>query len=263
MSPSIVLNSHLKSQNMILAGVAPWVQNLLSPDAQIREVELGLFSALPEAEQASHYDRMAGLYDFVTGLNWYNRLMWGTKMSLYETFVQVALTTKEYGPLLDVAAGSCSISAAHYAASERAIVVTDLSLEMLRRAKIRLTELFQGEIPSRIFLLQADACALPFTAESFSTVLCHGSYHVLPDVDRAVAEWGRLLTDDGALFVSSLVLSGRARGDWYLRMLHRRGEVQEPGTTEQFANQVAAALELPSLPPTETEGNFAWLVSER
>jgi ubiquinone/menaquinone biosynthesis C-methylase UbiE len=244
-------------------GIPPWVQNLLSPDAQIREVEPGLFSALAKADQAAHYDRMAGLYDFVTGLTWYNRLMWGTKMSSYEAFVYVALTTNGHGPLLDFAAGSCSVSASHYAASERAIVVTDLSLEMLRRAKTRLATFFKGEIPARIFLLQADATALPFATGSFPTLLCHGSYHVLPDVDRAVAEWGRVLTAKGALFVSSLVLSGRARGDWYLKMLHRRGEVQEPRTTEQFAGQVAAALDLSSLPPTETEGNFAWLVCER
>jgi ubiquinone/menaquinone biosynthesis C-methylase UbiE len=45
-----------------------------------------------------------------------------------------------------------------------------------------------------------DACALPFEDESFDLVLGHAVLHHLPDLDRAFAEFQRVLAPGGTLF---------------------------------------------------------------
>jgi len=184
------------------------------------------------------YDGRAAAYDRLVASRLYNRLAWGAAPGDYTAFARRAVGSAS-GPLLDVAAGTATATADAYRASDRTIVVTDRSADMLRVAAERIAG--DGELRRGVRFVQADAFDLPFEPGGFDTVVCLGFLHLvdnrraLVDVLLAQARVG------GRVFVSSLVAGNRV-GDRYLRLLHRLGEVAEPRTADELADEFGVAV---------------------
>lgn len=186
-------------------------------------------SGLPDG---GAYDGRAAAYDRLVGSRLYNRLAWGTDPLDYEAFARRAVTSAS-GPLLDVAAGTATATAGAYRITNRSIVLTDRSIDMLRVAAERIAG--DGELRPGIRFVQADAFHLPFEPGGFDTVLCLGFLHLVDDPTDFVTGLRAQLASGGRAFVSSLVAGNRV-GDRYLRLLHRLGEVAAPRTADELAD---------------------------
>jgi hypothetical protein len=68
-----------------------------------------------------------------------------------------------------------------------------------------------------------------------------GMLHLFEEVTPRVTALRRCLRPGGELFLSSLVENGR-RGDAYLRLLHRAGEVAAPRTARELEEALRGAL---------------------
>lgn len=228
-------------------------------DRPLREVRPGIHSAVsPEAESAT-YDSRAEGYDQVVGSWWYNRLMWGVSTDSYRRFVRRALGAGG-GPLLDVGAGSAVFTAGAYVQSFRRLILIDRSVGMLEAARDRIAKRAGGSLPDRITLLQADATDVPLESGTVETVLSMGLFHVVEDLTSLAEELFRVLRPGGTLFATSLVTE-RAVGRLYLRLLHRAGEVAPPKAQGELRDCLELALGHPAV--IEREGNMAFLHAEK
>lgn len=180
----------------------------------------------------SVYDGRADAYDRLIGSRWYNRLLWDTSPDDYAAFAQRAVDSAP-GPLLDVAAGTATATCDAYRASDRMIVLTDQSRDMLTHAARRLAG--EGELRPGLRFVQADAFDLPFPPGGFDTVISLGFLHLVDDAVGFVNGLRAQVRPGGRVFVSSLV-AATAVGTRYLRVLHRLGEVAEPRTADQLAD---------------------------
>ncbi|MFT4215885.1 MAG: class I SAM-dependent methyltransferase [Micropruina sp.] len=195
----------------------------------------------------SVYDRGAATYDAMVGSRLYNRLAWNTDPADYAAFARRAVDSGD-GPLLDVAAGTCTATADAYLASRRPIVITDRSRGMLTLAAQRLA--VDGRPRPDTRFVQADAFALPFPPRGFETVVCLGFLHLVDDPAEFVAGLRAQLRPGGRLFVSSLVAATPV-GTRYLRFLHRLGEMATPRTADQLADMFGV--------PVRRRGSMAYL----
>ena len=235
------------------------IEDLLRSDRSLREVRPEIHSALsPEAENAT-YDSRAEGYDQVVGSWWYNRLMWGVSTERYRRFVRRALGAGE-GPLLDAGAGSAVFTAGAYVRSSRPLILLDRSVGMLRAARDRIAKRAGGSLPDRITLLQADATDVPLRNGSAETVLSMALFHVIEDLTPIAEELFRVLRPGGTLFATSLVTE-RAVGRLYLRLLHKAGEMATPRTQEELRDRLDSALDRPV--GIQREGNMAFLNAEK
>jgi len=157
----------------------------------------------------------------------YNSVMWGSSLLDYIAFARQAVTSCPNGRFLDAACGSMLFPASTYLECNRQIIAFDQSLAMLRRARKRLIDLF-GKVPERILLAQADLNDLPFRPDSFQTVLCMNVLHHFERAADLIPNIKRLLTDDGHLYLTSLVSNNRFIGDRYLKALYAMGEFVRP-----------------------------------
>ena len=126
---------------------------------------------------------------------------------------------------------------------------------MLKKGRTRLIQ-HVGRIPDNLVFLQADAFQLPFKQSAISTLLCHGAFHLLPDLPRFITECRRVLASEGDLHISSLVAE-RAFGNAYLKFLHRSGEVSPPMRADECRAILEAGMDRKV--SIRTEGNFAYL----
>jgi SAM-dependent methyltransferase len=220
----------------------------------LREVEPFLHSALPQGTPGHRYDHRARAYDRLIGSRLYNRVVWGTTIDEYHAFARSAVDSAASGWLLDAGCGTLLHTAAAYAATTRPIVVVDQSIGMLRRARQRMIEVAPHRAEEMLFL-QADLFDLPFRAGSFTTILSMGMLHLFQDFQPVVEAFRRCLRPEGHLFVSSLVVAGE-RGDGYLRLLHRAGEVAQPRSAPAVAAPLRAAFR--SSVVCRTSGNMAF-----
>jgi ubiquinone/menaquinone biosynthesis C-methylase UbiE len=230
------------------------LEQCLKSEVDVREIAPRLYSALDIEIEGARYDSVAPWYDRAVSADLYLRIAWGGRRAAQLDFVQRAFDSRDGGWVLDLAAGSSVDAAPVYASTRRPVLVVDRSLEMLRKGRERLQKL-TGALPEHVFFLQADALSLPLVDRCVSTLLCHGSFHVLPSLGIVMSEWRRVLDDSGAIFVSSLVL-GRWLGDRYLAMLHRLGEVNPPLTADGFRQTLADGIAVDF--DLHTEGNFAY-----
>ena len=109
---------------------------------------------------------------------------------------------------------------------------------MLAAARRRLVAV-AGTMPALLVLLQADASTLPFAASSFGTVLCPELLHLIENCEALTRELARAASDDAAIFVSSLMVSG-VIGRRYLDLRHRAGEVAAPQPLAELATRLNA-----------------------
>ncbi len=224
---------------------------------ELREVEPGLYSALPETEEAQHYDRLAGIYDRLIGSRLYNRWMWGSDLRDYTAFADAALRSATSGPYLDAGCGSMLFTAEVYRQAQRPVIAMDHSLEMLRRARARLQQ-GNGSIPANVVLIQADLHDLPFQAASFATVLSMGMLHLFEDGGAMLRAVRSLLLPRGRLYLNTLVLNQRW-GDHYLRFLHRRDEVAALRTVEDVRVLITATTD--HVAECRAVGNIAYAIA--
>ena len=230
----------------------------LRPDFDVRELEANLYSVFDREQSGAPYDSKAAAYDRMVSSDGYLRLAWGGRRSTIYDFLDAAFAS-DVGIILDLAAGTSVDAYRAYATTTRPTFVVDLSLEMLRMGKDRvIAEL--GRVPDNTIFLQADALDLPFKDRTLSTILCHGSFHLFPDLDTVLSEWKRTLREDGCLFVSSLVRE-RLVGNLCLVGLARLGEVSKPMSAEVVSGLVASGLGRQAR--LDVEGNFAYVRTER
>ena len=200
----------------------------LATDRPVEPTENGILSALAPERRGAPYDKHAALYDRVIGNPTYNRVVWGSKVADYAAFTEEALAAGD-GPFLDAGCGTAVFTADVYRRASRPLVLTDLSLGMLARARDRLET-------ADVTLIQADIHDLPFTPQSFATVGCFSMLHVLDDPWSALAALRPLVAPGGSLFASMLVSDGGAVARRYMPLLRRRGEFGPLHTTAAFAS---------------------------
>jgi ubiquinone/menaquinone biosynthesis C-methylase UbiE len=188
----------------------------------LRPAGNGVVSALPTDDAGAPYDRKAAVYDRVVGARAYNRVVWGTSTAAYREFASEALASGS-GPMLDAGCGSALFTAGVYRRASRPLVLVDRSVGMLVRASGRL----QG-VPAGF--VQADLSDLPFAPGCFTTVGGFGTLHVLDDPCSALSALWRQVAPRGQLFASMLV-TDRALGGAYLRVLQRAGQVGRQGVS--------------------------------
>ena len=212
---------------MILDHALDELKEVVTEDRSIRLIEDDIYSVLPDTPVAHHYDKRATVYDAIVSTRLYNRVMWGASPSDYVEFARQALNSSSDGMFLDAGCGSMLFTARTYAGSKRRILAFDQSLAMLRRARQRLRKL-SGRVPEHIRLLQADLNDLPFREKGFRTVMCLNVLHQIDDAAGLVAGLNELLSKSGSLYLTSLILTKRIVGDWYLKALYRTGEFVRP-----------------------------------
>ena len=221
----------------------PLLAQAVTDPARLRRTATGFWSALPAAEEEASYDRMARGYDLLVGNSLYNRLIWGNWASAYTETARRVVAMNEGGPILDCGCGSLVFTANAYRAGPLdRMVLLDRSIGMLARARDRLAS---------AHYLQGDALDLPFADGHFTTVVSWGMLHIFGTASRCLAELERVAAPGAIVATSSLVLTGRTRGDRMLAMLRSRGEVAEPQPWETVRDAFAARFDLIS---AEREG---------
>lgn len=218
------------------------LREVVTDDRAVRLVDDGIYSVLPADALEHRYDRRAAGYDRLVGSRLYNRAFWDNAPRGYAAFARAALGAAGGAPFLDAGCGSLLFTAGVYLEGRGPIVALDRSLGMLRRARARLAGP-TGALPAHITLLQGDLLALPFRPATFRAILSMGIVHLFASaaVAELVSGLGRLLTPDGRLFLTSLVRNGRPRGDRYLGLIHRAGEIAPPRSSDQLRDVLAAA----------------------
>lgn len=202
------------------------LEAMLEENRNVRLAEPDIYSLLPDIPGKHHYDRRATVYDLVVSTRLYNSVMWGSSPRDYIAFARQAVIFAK-GKVLDAACGSMLFTARAYLDSNRQIIALDQSLAMLRRARKRLMDL-SGCVPEHILLLQADLTDLPFRPAGFDTILCMNVLHHLEAVTVLIPGLKSLLTDNGNLYLTSLVSNNRFIGDRYLNTLFATGEFVRP-----------------------------------
>ena len=203
------------------------LRQVIEDKTTVRLVEKDIYSVLPANPQTFQYDKKAAIYDLVVGSNLYNRVMWGDSPANYRAFARRAINSHPNGWLMEAGCGSMLFTAQAYRESRRPIVACDQSLDMLRRARARLSKP-ANSIPAHIFLVQADLSDISFRAAKFQTVLSMNVLHHYADGAGLILKLRNFLTEGGRMYLTSLVTNNRFPGDRYLRALHRRGWLVQP-----------------------------------
>jgi SAM-dependent methyltransferase len=203
------------------------LKDVLAKNCTVGLIEDDIYSVLPNRSHKHHYDRRATIYDSLVSTRLYNSAMWGTSPLDYIAFVREAINARPEGRFLDAGCGSLLFAAPTYLACGRQTIAFDQSVAMLRRARKRLLKL-AGSIPSHIILLQADLSDLPFRPASFGTILCLNVLHQHEDAAALITNLKKLLSEDGYLFLTSLVSNNRFIGDHYLHALYLTKEFVRP-----------------------------------
>ncbi|MHA7306088.1 class I SAM-dependent methyltransferase [Arthrobacter sp. TMN-49] len=232
---------------------AAWIDELLVPGRQLRQLDGGLLSALDADDHGSSYDRRAAFYDRIVGSRMYNRLVWGSSPASYAAFAATAVAGG-LGPMLDVGCGSAVFTAGPYRRTDRPLILVDRSLGMLSRAAERLEA--NGVNRHRMALIQADLFDLPFLPQAFTAVASFGVLHLFDDVATTLGALKSQVSPGGTLHATSLV-SGSARGRRALALLHRTGEVATPRTEDELG--AAARQVLGPAASISKEGSMAFL----
>lgn len=133
--------------------------------------------------------------------------------------LQISMTDR----LLDVATGTGFLAAA-MAESAGEVLATDLTLEMLQKARTII-----GNQPNVTYAL-ADAENLPFSRGAFDAVTCRVALHHFPDPLASITEMARVCRPGGRVMIMDIVSSeDPSRSEYHNRMekLRDRSHVRE------------------------------------
>lgn len=114
--------------------------------------------------------------------------------------ILVLLTPEEHMSVLDVATGA-GHTALKIAPFVREVVATDLTQEMLSRVE----ELKQRRNSTNVTPILADAEDLPFEDAAFDAVTCRIAPHHFLEIQKSVAEIGRVLKPDGIFILEDSI----------------------------------------------------------
>lgn len=127
-----------------------------------------------------------------------------------------ASVRSQRGAILDLACGPGTLTRRiARRAPGTTVVGFDLSREMLARA-VRLTK---EEGLNNVLYVRGNALALPFPAESFSTVTCCGALQLFRDQEKAVSEIARVLEVNGDFLCQTTL--GPKKPPFYVRLADR------------------------------------------
>ena len=139
------------------------------------------------------YDRIADLYDRLAAPSWERTI---GRRAIQCVRGQLRQYTRPGARVLDVGAGTGRSAVLVLEQAEpNQVVLTDLSVKMLTRARRRL-------VASRVQLVQADATSLPFPDESFDLVLSLWMLETLPDPLLALSECLRVVRTEGRVLTA-------------------------------------------------------------
>ena len=151
-----------------------------------------------------YWDKHSASYD--KEMRFFDRILFGDSRSW--------ICSQATGDTLEVAIGT-GLNLPLYPPSIK-LTGIDLSPAMLAIAKQRAQELDRD-----VNLREGDAEALPFTGESFDTVVCTYSLCAIPDDARAVSEMTRVLRPGGLLLLADHI----AAAAWPARAIQRLLEI--------------------------------------
>lgn len=197
------------------------LKEILIDDASTREVEPHIYSFYPEGE-AAYYDEFGGIYEKVACNRFYNRLVWGYRVSEYQVLCTDAIRSAKDEWMLDAACGSLAFTAKSYILRKgRPTVFLDQSIRMLKLAKARLLKL-NGSIPDTMLFVQGNISHLPFKGRSIGTIVAMNVLHAVKDAGSMMLELKRVLAETGSISLTTLVKSGRL-ADKYIDKLGNMG----------------------------------------
>ena len=203
----------------------------MSAETEWTTLPSGIETALPEAERAADYDRIALGYDLLVGNAIYNRLVWGCPKSAYREAAQRFFDSCREGPVIDFGCGSLVFTADTYRGREDRLTLFDRSLGMLQRGRKRLPE---GDF------VQGDAFDPPFEPGSFAGAMSWGMLHLFGTGSAYLSRLRDLVRPGGIVALGTLVLADRPLGDRWLHALHKRGEAAVPQTRHRVIKRFAA-----------------------
>jgi len=108
---------------------------------------------------------------------------------------------KNLGKLLELGCGP-GIFTVILAAQSDAVTATDISVDMVNAAAVRLCH------RPRVVVEQADCFNLLYPADSFDTVIMANLLHVVGEPQKALKEARRVLKTDGRIIIASLTTQG-------------------------------------------------------
>jgi ubiquinone/menaquinone biosynthesis C-methylase UbiE len=205
-----------------------------------------------QVPQTQAYDAAAWFYDWVVGSDLYHRFMWDMPATEHARFAELALSRAKPGEVLDAGCGSLLFTSGTYRSTPRGLTLYDGSVGMLARARRRL-----GPAAAKHRLERGDLYDLPFADAVFAAALHFGVLHCLAKPEVALRELWRVTQPGGALSLSCLVLSGRSRGNAWLRRLNAAGHVAAPRHASEVLALVSdAGFELES---QQAKGSFLFV----
>ena len=203
----------------------------MSAETELTTLPSGIETALPEAERAADYDRIAPGYDLLVGSALYNRIVWGCPKSAYRQAAERFFDYCREGPVIDSGCGSLVFTADTYRGREERLTLFDRSLGMLERGQKRLP---------RGRFVQGDAFDPPFEPGSFAGAMSWGMLHLFGTGSAYLSRLRNLVRPGGIVAMGTLALADRPLGDRWLHALHKRCEAAVPQTRHRvikgFAN---------------------------
>jgi ubiquinone/menaquinone biosynthesis C-methylase UbiE len=178
-----------------------------------RIVENDLIDRVSEAE---YKNKIKDVYDGRKGA----LLATASKVSLHMKFGRRLLRTRKFDlrgmkSILDVGSGAGQIAGhlLEFADVDAQITCTDLSAQMLRRARNRLKS------PRPVFVV-ADVTALPFADGSFDGITCGYVLEHVPEPEKGLSECARVLRKGGRMLL--LTTEDNFSGAWTSRFWYCR-----------------------------------------
>ena len=193
------------------------------------------FWEVKDLPKGTYDSGMAAAYDKMISSKLYNRLMWGSTPADYQAFAAENISEHKTGAVADIGCGSLSFTAEIYAKQKNEILLCDFSTEMLKMGKKRLES--YGTIPSEISFIRANALDMPLANKSMQTVVSYGFINVIENRTDLLNEIHRILKPNGNLHITSLC-TNRKLSARYLKLLHKKGHVATPLSSEELINIV-------------------------
>jgi len=191
-----------------------------------------------EGLPGGNYDSQAVQYDKLISNGLYNRIMWGNSIKDYTAFCQAGMQSNTSGIIADIGCGTLSFTYRTYSKSTgKEIYLCDLSAEMLKIGQARLEN--SGADLSHMTFLRSDALNMPFEDGSVQTVFNFGILHLFEKPSELVREMARILEPGGRIFLTSLC-TDRKFSARYLKLLHKKGHVAKPMSSEQVKEIVGS-----------------------
>jgi ubiquinone/menaquinone biosynthesis C-methylase UbiE len=182
----------------------------------------GIVDFCPQSNDriSTSYDKVASRYDpYITvstlPVKIISRIIWGCQGERDPMEEVLSLLPNRFdGVLLDVPVGTAVFTIPLYHRYSKATIIgVDSSMNMLRKAKMRLQE--QGV--NNVHLLKADATNLPIRDATVDIVLSMNGWHAFADKRHTTAEMKRVLRKDGRLIACGYVKGDRWLTDWFVR----------------------------------------------